>query len=167
MTEGSGYGSGRPKYIRILRIRIRHTAILLTLSCFRRFRKSVLYYAAVLLQEVTIARAVELGHNANLISALSYECSKMFTTAANALSTLGMSKKIWIRKILFGTFCLASFGKYTYPKKLKDRSCSYVNSGFRIRKIFQGTQLTKLDQSTLGLVLITSFLFIPRLVKLA
>jgi hypothetical protein len=67
----------------------------------------LLYYAAVLLQEVTIARAVELGHNANLISALSYECSKMFTTAANALSTLGMSKnlEIWIRKFVFLALC--------------------------------------------------------------
>jgi len=39
-------------------------------------------------QEVTIARAIELKHNANLISSLSYETSKMFTTAADSLSTL-------------------------------------------------------------------------------
>jgi len=39
-------------------------------------------------QEVTIARAIELKHNANLVSSLSYETSKMFTTAADSLSTL-------------------------------------------------------------------------------
>jgi len=33
-------------------------------------------------QEVTIARAIELKHNANLVSSLSYETSKMFTTGA-------------------------------------------------------------------------------------
>jgi len=39
-------------------------------------------------QEVTIARAIELKHNPGLISSLSYETSKMFTTAADSLSTL-------------------------------------------------------------------------------
>jgi len=39
-------------------------------------------------QEVTIARAIELKHNPGLISALSYETSKMFTTAADSLNTL-------------------------------------------------------------------------------
>uniref|UniRef100_A0A2P2I9C9 BRO1 domain-containing protein BROX-like n=1 Tax=Hirondellea gigas TaxID=1518452 RepID=A0A2P2I9C9_9CRUS len=39
-------------------------------------------------QEVTIARAVELKHNAGLISALSHETSKMFTTAADSLASL-------------------------------------------------------------------------------
>ena len=38
--------------------------------------------------EVTIARAIELKHNPGLISSLSYETSKMFTTAADSLSTL-------------------------------------------------------------------------------
>ena len=39
-------------------------------------------------QEVTIARAIELKHNASLISALANETSKMYTTAADALGTL-------------------------------------------------------------------------------
>ena len=39
-------------------------------------------------QEVTIARAIELKHNPSLISSLAYETSKMFTTAADSLSTL-------------------------------------------------------------------------------
>ncbi|KAF2352749.1 BRO1 domain [Trinorchestia longiramus] len=39
-------------------------------------------------QEVTIARAVELKHNAGLISALCHETSKMFTTAADSLASL-------------------------------------------------------------------------------
>ncbi|XP_071515466.1 BRO1 domain-containing protein BROX-like isoform X2 [Panulirus ornatus] len=43
-------------------------------------------------QEVTIARAIELKHNAGLISALSNETSKMFTTAANAISSLEEKK---------------------------------------------------------------------------
>lgn len=37
---------------------------------------------------MTIARAVELKHNAGLISALSNETSKMFTTAADAITSL-------------------------------------------------------------------------------
>ena len=41
-------------------------------------------------QEVTIARAIELKHNPNLVSSLAYETSKMFTTAADSLSTLDM-----------------------------------------------------------------------------
>jgi hypothetical protein len=49
-------------------------------------------FKTIYLKEVTIARAVELGHNPTLISALANECSKMFTTAANALSTLGTNK---------------------------------------------------------------------------
>ncbi|XP_047495791.1 BRO1 domain-containing protein BROX-like [Penaeus chinensis] len=39
-------------------------------------------------QEVTIARAVELKHNPGLISALSNETSKMFTTAADSITSL-------------------------------------------------------------------------------
>lgn len=38
-------------------------------------------------QEVTIARAIELKHNPALVSALSNETSKMYTTAADSLST--------------------------------------------------------------------------------
>lgn len=41
---------------------------------------------------VTIARAIELKHNAGLISALSNETSKMFTTAANAITSLDEKK---------------------------------------------------------------------------
>ena len=39
-------------------------------------------------QEVTIARAIELKHNPGLVSALANETSKMYTTAADSLSTL-------------------------------------------------------------------------------
>jgi len=39
-------------------------------------------------QEVTIARAIELKHNASLISSLAYETSKMFTTASDSLASL-------------------------------------------------------------------------------
>jgi hypothetical protein len=39
-------------------------------------------------QEVTIARAIELKHNNSLISSLAFETSKLFTTAADSLSTL-------------------------------------------------------------------------------
>jgi len=39
-------------------------------------------------QEVTIARAIELKHNPELISALAHETSKLFTTAADSLHTL-------------------------------------------------------------------------------
>ncbi len=39
-------------------------------------------------QEVTIARAIELKHNASLIASLAYETSKMFTTASDSLSAL-------------------------------------------------------------------------------
>merc|ERR1711994_278557 len=38
--------------------------------------------------EVTIARAIELKHNPSLVSSLAYETSKIFTTAADSLSTL-------------------------------------------------------------------------------
>lgn len=37
---------------------------------------------------MTIARAIELKHNAGLISALSNETSKMFTTAADSIASL-------------------------------------------------------------------------------
>ena len=40
------------------------------------------------IQEVTIARAVELKHSASLISSLAYETSKMYTTAADSLASL-------------------------------------------------------------------------------
>ncbi|XP_045617960.1 BRO1 domain-containing protein BROX [Procambarus clarkii] len=43
-------------------------------------------------QEVTIARAIELKHNAGLISALANETSKMFTTAADAIASLEEKK---------------------------------------------------------------------------
>lgn len=43
-------------------------------------------------QEVTIARAVELKHNAGLISALSNETSKLFTTAADSIASLEEKK---------------------------------------------------------------------------
>jgi len=39
-------------------------------------------------QEVTIARAIELKHNASLVSTLANETSKLFTTAADNLHTL-------------------------------------------------------------------------------
>ncbi|XP_068217945.1 BRO1 domain-containing protein BROX-like [Palaemon carinicauda] len=39
-------------------------------------------------QEVTIARAIELKHNVGLISALSNETSKLFTTAADSIASL-------------------------------------------------------------------------------
>jgi len=39
-------------------------------------------------QEVTIARAIELKHKSSLVSSLAYETSKMYTTAADSLSTL-------------------------------------------------------------------------------
>ncbi|KAK8750360.1 hypothetical protein OTU49_014791 [Cherax quadricarinatus] len=43
-------------------------------------------------QEVTIARAIELKHNAGLISALANETFKLFTTAADAISSLEEKK---------------------------------------------------------------------------
>ncbi|XP_076069364.1 BRO1 domain-containing protein BROX-like [Oratosquilla oratoria] len=43
-------------------------------------------------QEVTIARAIELKHNPGLISALSNETSKMFTTASDSLAPLDDKK---------------------------------------------------------------------------
>ena len=39
-----------------------------------------------------MARAIELKHSAGLCSALAHETSKMFTTAADALRTLDMSR---------------------------------------------------------------------------
>ncbi|KAK4324073.1 hypothetical protein Pmani_005258 [Petrolisthes manimaculis] len=43
-------------------------------------------------QEVTIARAIELNHNAALVSALSNQTSKMFTTAADSIASLDEKK---------------------------------------------------------------------------
>ncbi|KAG7154059.1 BRO1 domain-containing protein BROX-like [Homarus americanus] len=43
-------------------------------------------------QEVTIARAIELKHNPGLVSALANETSKMFTTAADAITSLEEKK---------------------------------------------------------------------------
>lgn len=43
-------------------------------------------------QEVTVARAVELKHKASLISALTYETSKLFTEAGDALKSVEPSK---------------------------------------------------------------------------
>ncbi|CAG0883613.1 unnamed protein product [Darwinula stevensoni] len=42
-------------------------------------------------QEVTLGRAVEMKHNASLISALAYETSQMFSSAEKALSTQDIS----------------------------------------------------------------------------
>ncbi|KAB7505141.1 BRO1 domain-containing protein BROX [Armadillidium nasatum] len=39
-------------------------------------------------QEVTIARAIDLKHNSALVSALAFETSKMFTTAADSIESL-------------------------------------------------------------------------------
>ncbi|OAD56162.1 BRO1 domain-containing protein BROX, partial [Eufriesea mexicana] len=49
-------------------------------------------------QEVTVARAVELKHNANLISALANETSKLFLDAANTLRSFKPEISIqWIK----------------------------------------------------------------------
>lgn len=45
---------------------------------------------------VTVARAVELKHNASLISALANETSKLFQDAANTLKAFGELSAQWI-----------------------------------------------------------------------
>lgn len=57
-------------------------------DCDPRVHTAYLNQATAEAQEVTIARAIELKHNAGLISALSNETSKMFTTAADSIASL-------------------------------------------------------------------------------
>lgn len=76
-------------------------------------------------QEVTIARAVELKHNAGLIAALSHETSKMFTTAADSLASL--DHKIfahWINYLkLKATFYMAYAYNYSGENMLNQDKC--------------------------------------------
>jgi len=63
-------------------------------------------------QEVTIARAIELGHNPKLISSLATETSRLFSTAAESLSTL--DKQTFAHwKTYFGLKC-KFYSAYAY-----------------------------------------------------
>ncbi|MCL4145815.1 UNVERIFIED_CONTAM: hypothetical protein GTU68_005802, partial [Idotea baltica] len=76
-------------------------------------------------QEVTIARAVELKHNPGLISALSNETSKMFTTAADSIESLN-DKQFghWKRYLrLKSTFYLAYAHNYAGENLLNQDKC--------------------------------------------
>ncbi|CAL4135762.1 unnamed protein product, partial [Meganyctiphanes norvegica] len=78
-------------------------------------------------QEVTIARAIELKHNAGLISALSNETSKMFTTAADSLSSDQLDKKKfghWIHYLrLKAAFYMAYAYNYAGENMLNQDKC--------------------------------------------
>jgi len=76
-------------------------------------------------QEVTIARAIELGHNPGLVSALANETSKMFTTAADCLTTLDQ-KLFGHWRSYFGLkakFYLAYAYNYQGEQLLKEDKC--------------------------------------------
>lgn len=73
---------------------------------------------------VTIARAIELNHNAALISALSNQTSKMFTTGADSIASLDekkfghWTKYLRLKAAFYATYvCTVTYPEFSVEKK--------------------------------------------------
>ncbi|KAA0185321.1 hypothetical protein HAZT_HAZT003254 [Hyalella azteca] len=102
-------------------------------------------------QEVTIARAVELKHNAGLISALCHETSKMFTTAADSLASL--DHKIfghWMNYLrLKAAFYLAYAYNYSGENLLNQDKCGEAIRALQeAKKSYEGAAALCKEYST-------------------